>query len=81
VGPRVDLDAVEKRKIPSLCRNSNPRTPIIQPVAQCSTTELFRLPRYGRVRKTICTMEFERDAALDLNLCPSLVIHENGGII
>jgi hypothetical protein len=32
--PRAVLDAVVKRKIPSLCRESNPRTPIIQPVAQ-----------------------------------------------
>jgi hypothetical protein len=34
VGPRAVLDAVVKRKIPSPRRESNPRTPIIQPVAQ-----------------------------------------------
>jgi hypothetical protein len=34
VGPRAGLDAVVKRKIPSLRRKSNPRTPIVQPVAQ-----------------------------------------------
>jgi hypothetical protein len=34
VGPRAVLDAVVKRKIPSLRRESNSRTPIIQPVAQ-----------------------------------------------
>jgi hypothetical protein len=34
VGPRAVLDAVVKRKIPSPCRESNPRTPIVQPVAQ-----------------------------------------------
>jgi hypothetical protein len=34
VGPRAVLDAVVKRKIPNLRRESNPRTPIIQPVAQ-----------------------------------------------
>jgi hypothetical protein len=28
------LDAAVKRKIPSLRRESNPRTPIVQPVAQ-----------------------------------------------
>jgi hypothetical protein len=28
VGPRTVLDAVVKRKIPSPCRESNPRTPI-----------------------------------------------------
>jgi hypothetical protein len=34
VGPRTVLDAVVKRKIPNPCRESNPRTPIVQPVAQ-----------------------------------------------
>jgi hypothetical protein len=34
VGPRTVLDAVVKRKIPSPRRESNPRTPIVQPVAQ-----------------------------------------------
>jgi hypothetical protein len=34
VGPRAGLDAVVKRKIPSPRRQSNPRTPIVQPVAQ-----------------------------------------------
>jgi hypothetical protein len=34
VGPRAVLDAVVKRKIPSRRRESNPRTPIVQPVAQ-----------------------------------------------
>jgi hypothetical protein len=33
VGSRAVLDAV-KRKIPSPRRESNPRTPIVQPVAQ-----------------------------------------------
>jgi hypothetical protein len=33
MGPRAVLDAVVKRKIPSSCRESNSRTPIIQPVA------------------------------------------------
>jgi hypothetical protein len=33
VGPRAVLDAVVKRKIPSPCRELNPRTPIVQPVA------------------------------------------------
>jgi hypothetical protein len=31
---RVDLDAVEKRKTPSHRRESNPRTPLVQLVAQ-----------------------------------------------
>jgi hypothetical protein len=34
VGPRAVLDAVVKRKIPSPRRESKPRTPIVQPVAQ-----------------------------------------------
>jgi hypothetical protein len=34
VGTRAVLDAVVKRKIPSPRRESNPRTPTVQPVAQ-----------------------------------------------
>jgi hypothetical protein len=34
VGPRAVLDAVVKRKIPNSRRESNPRTPIVQPVTQ-----------------------------------------------
>jgi hypothetical protein len=34
VGPRAVLNAVAKRKIPSPRRESNPRSPIVQPVAQ-----------------------------------------------
>jgi hypothetical protein len=34
VGPRAVVDAVVKRKIPSPRRESNPRTPTVQPVAQ-----------------------------------------------
>jgi hypothetical protein len=34
VEPRAVLGAVVKRKIPSPRRESNPRTPIVQPVAQ-----------------------------------------------
>jgi hypothetical protein len=34
MGTRDVLDAVMKRKIPNLRRKSNPRTPIVQPVAQ-----------------------------------------------
>jgi hypothetical protein len=33
VDPRAVMDAVVKRKIPSSCRESNPRTPIVQPVS------------------------------------------------
>jgi hypothetical protein len=34
VGPRSVLDAVVKRKIPNPFRESNPRIPIVQPIAQ-----------------------------------------------
>jgi hypothetical protein len=34
VGHRAGLDTVVKRKFPSPRRESNPRTPIVQPVAQ-----------------------------------------------
>jgi hypothetical protein len=34
VGSRAIMDAVVKRKIPSPLRETNPRTPIVQPVAQ-----------------------------------------------
>jgi hypothetical protein len=34
VGPRVVLDTVVKTKIPNPRRELNPRTPIVQPVAQ-----------------------------------------------
>jgi hypothetical protein len=33
VGPRADLNAVMKGKYPSTHRESNPKTPIVQPVA------------------------------------------------
>jgi hypothetical protein len=33
VGPRAVLDTVVKRKIPSPRQESNPRTPIVQPLA------------------------------------------------
>jgi hypothetical protein len=37
VGPRAVLDAVVRRKIPSTSRESNPRTLIVQPIAQRKT--------------------------------------------
>jgi hypothetical protein len=37
VGPKAVLDTVVKIKIASPCRQSNPRTPIVQPVAHCCT--------------------------------------------
>jgi hypothetical protein len=40
VGPGAVMVMVVKRKIPSPCRESNPRTPIVQPIAQCYTAML-----------------------------------------
>jgi hypothetical protein len=45
VGPRAVLDAVVKRKIPIPRRESNPRTPIIQPAAQRYTDWATTAPR------------------------------------
>jgi hypothetical protein len=44
VEPRAILDAVVKRKIPSPRRESNPRTPIVQPVAQRYTDWAITAP-------------------------------------
>jgi hypothetical protein len=52
VGPRAILDAVVKRKIPSPRRKSNPRTPIVQPLAQC-----YRLSYPGSSRSWSLTRE------------------------
>jgi hypothetical protein len=43
MGPRAVMDAVVKRKIPSLCRESNHRTPMVQSVAQRYTDWLENL--------------------------------------
>jgi hypothetical protein len=45
VGPRAILDAVVKRKIPSPHRESNPRTAIVQTIAQCYTNFSFHVHR------------------------------------
>jgi hypothetical protein len=49
VGHRDVLDAVVKRKIPSLCRESNPTTPILQPIAQ-RYTDCFQAIMLTRIR-------------------------------
>jgi hypothetical protein len=48
MGPRAILDAVVKRKIRSLRRESNPSTPIIQPVVQLYTDWAITALVYGR---------------------------------
>jgi hypothetical protein len=56
VGPRGVLDVVVKRKIPGLCRESNPRTPIVQLVAMTKVAkvnrELFPFDKRGGSAKT-----------------------------
>jgi hypothetical protein len=47
VGTRAVLDPVMKRKIPSPRRESNPRTPIVQPVAQRYTDWAITALRWG----------------------------------
>jgi hypothetical protein len=46
VGSRTVLDAVVKRKIPSSRRESNPRTPIVQPIAQRYTDLAIPAPNF-----------------------------------
>jgi hypothetical protein len=46
VGPRAVLYAVVERKIPSPRRESNPRTPIFQPVAQRYTETVMKQISY-----------------------------------
>jgi hypothetical protein len=42
VGPRAILDVVVKRKIPNPHKELNPRTPIVQPIAEI--TYIFLKP-------------------------------------
>jgi hypothetical protein len=46
VGPRAVLDMVVKRKIPSPHQESNPRTPIVWPVAQSYTISYIFMVLY-----------------------------------
>jgi hypothetical protein len=43
MGPRAVLDAVVRRKIVSLRQESNPRTPIVQPVTQRRDLKMRRI--------------------------------------
>jgi hypothetical protein len=54
VGPRAVLDAVVKRKIPIPLRESNPRTPIVQPIAQRYTTDLIEHRKIMRILSKFC---------------------------
>jgi hypothetical protein len=65
IGSRAVLDAVVKRKIPSPRRESNPRTPIIQPVAQRYTdwnvTVLIKEDEMGKK----CVQNFSRKTRVE----------------
>jgi hypothetical protein len=52
VGSIAILDVVVKREIPSPCRESNPNTLIVQPVAQ----SLYRLSYHGSSKKMTFTL-------------------------
>jgi hypothetical protein len=61
VGFRVVLDAAVKRKVPNVRWESNPKTPMVQPVAQ----SLYRLSYHGSkylLKQSVC------HAAKDLNI-------------
>jgi hypothetical protein len=53
VGPRAVLHAAVKRKIPSPRRKSNPRTPIVQPIALFENIVLRKIlrPKMDEVRE------------------------------
>jgi hypothetical protein len=56
VGPRAVLDAVVKRKIPRPRRESNPRTPIVQPVAWRYTDWAMFTKLFWRPPLKLCQM-------------------------
>jgi hypothetical protein len=64
MGSKTGLDAVEKRKIPSPRRESNPRTPIIQPVASRYTDERYP-PTFMEPN---ISLPWTKDPSLDINL-------------
>jgi hypothetical protein len=57
VGLGTSLDAVVERKIPIPLRESNLRTPIVQPVAQSFTSELSQEIWYIRVKLIVIFMD------------------------
>jgi hypothetical protein len=69
VGPRAVLDAVVKREIPSPRRESIPRTPIVQPVAQRYTdwamTALWLLGTGTNVYRSHLLKYGSRDSSMD----------------
>jgi hypothetical protein len=76
VGPRAILDAVVKRKIPSPRRESNPRNPIFQPVAQRYTDWAIAAPKqcFMRVENSTGTVFVHGEMKI-LTLLNMSVIH------
>jgi hypothetical protein len=70
VGPRAVLDAVVKRKIPSPRRESNPRIPIVQPVAQ-------RYTDWAITALLQCSLEYENSANLNKKFVSYTVVTLN----
>jgi hypothetical protein len=66
LSPRVVLDAVVKRKIPSPRRESNPKTPIVQPVAQRYTDWAIAALNQKRILNTQMYAPFYYGAILNI---------------
>jgi hypothetical protein len=75
MGPRAVLDAVVKRKIPSLRRESNPRTPIVQPIAQRYTDWAITALNYKHRAEKIKIRQDSFSPLSELIICP--IIHIN----
>jgi hypothetical protein len=61
VGPRAVLDAVVKRKIPIPLQESNPRTLIVQPIAQRCTNWAITVLVYEGLSKSFWTDRLKRE--------------------
>jgi hypothetical protein len=55
------------RKIPSPCQESNPRTPIIQPVAATELSQLFKKPIVSAMSEGIKMMVQD--------VCQNIILH------
>jgi hypothetical protein len=69
LGPRAVLDAVVKRKIPSHCRESNPRTPIVQPVrthleSACTCNTVLHCRKFGSIINSVLGLCQSRDSSV-----------------
>jgi hypothetical protein len=67
VGTIAGLDAVMKRKIPSLCRDLNPR--LSSPVSQRYTTEVSLFLSNGLGKAEFCILSPWKRMLLDPGLC------------